>query len=148
MHVWLTKALRISAAPSPIRIVEDQKQTENVKCFSYLGSMITNDVRCTCEIKSSISVAKAALNKEENSFHQQTGHKFKGAIHFQLNWAILLCDAIPDGKKPSKLRSFDRQCSSPQKCTFLLSYTQRTVEFTQGIPHIFSSVLRAVFLHS
>jgi len=23
---------------------------------------------------------------------------FKGPIHSQLNWAILLCDVIPDGK--------------------------------------------------
>jgi len=32
----------------------------------------------------------------------------KGAIQSQLNWAILLCDVIPDGKT-HKLRSFDRQ---------------------------------------
>jgi Na+(H+)/acetate symporter ActP len=30
-------------------------------------------------------------------------------IHSQLYWAILLCDVIPDGKKLSKLRSFERQ---------------------------------------
>ena len=34
----------------------------------------------------------------------------KDAVHSQLNWAILLCDVIPDGeKKLSKLRSFDWQ---------------------------------------
>jgi len=27
----------------------------------------------------------------------QTVH-VKGAIHCQLNWAILLCDVVPDGK--------------------------------------------------
>jgi len=42
----------------------DQKQLENVECFKYLGSMLTNDGRCTCEIKSRIAMAKAAFNKK------------------------------------------------------------------------------------
>jgi hypothetical protein len=29
----------------------------------YLGNMLTNDGRCTCEIKSRITMAKAAFNK-------------------------------------------------------------------------------------
>jgi len=43
----------------------DQKQPENVECFKYLGSMLTNDGRCTCEIKSRINMA---LNKKKNLF--------------------------------------------------------------------------------
>jgi hypothetical protein len=46
----------------------DQKQLENVERFKYLGSMLTNDGRCTCEIKSRIAMAKAALNKKKNLF--------------------------------------------------------------------------------
>jgi hypothetical protein len=42
----------------------DQKQLENVECFRYLGSMLTSDERCTCEIKSRIAMAKAAFNKK------------------------------------------------------------------------------------
>ena len=34
-----------------------QKQLENVECFNYLGSMLTNDGRCTREIKSRIAVS-------------------------------------------------------------------------------------------
>jgi hypothetical protein len=34
-----------------------------VEYFSYFGSMITNDARCTRKIKSSIAMAKAALKK-------------------------------------------------------------------------------------
>ena len=43
----------------------DQKQPENVECFKYLGSILTNDGRCTYEIKSRIAMAKAAFNKRK-----------------------------------------------------------------------------------
>ena len=46
----------------------DQKQLENVKCFKYLGSTLTDDGRCTCEIKSRIAMAKAAFNKKKHLF--------------------------------------------------------------------------------
>jgi hypothetical protein len=39
---------------------------EDVEYFKYLGSMITNDERCTCAIKSRIVMAKAACNKKKN----------------------------------------------------------------------------------
>jgi len=55
--------MRISRQTSPVTI--DQKQLENVECFKYLGSMLTNDGRCTCEIKSRISMAK---DKTKNLF--------------------------------------------------------------------------------
>ena len=60
--------MRISRQPSPVTITIDQKQLENVKCFKYLGSMLTDDGRCTCEIKSRITMAKAAFNKKKNLF--------------------------------------------------------------------------------
>jgi hypothetical protein len=40
----------------------DKEQMENVEYFNYLGSRITNTARCSCEIKSWISIAKAAFN--------------------------------------------------------------------------------------
>jgi hypothetical protein len=40
------------------------EQLENVEYFKYLGSMITNETRCTREIKSRMSMAKAAFNKK------------------------------------------------------------------------------------
>jgi hypothetical protein len=43
----------------------DQKQLENVEGFKYLGSMLINDGRCTCEIKSRIAMAKAAFSKKK-----------------------------------------------------------------------------------
>jgi len=51
-----------------IYITTDQKQLENVECFKYLSSMLTNDGRCTCEIKSKIAIAKAAFSKKKTLF--------------------------------------------------------------------------------
>jgi len=41
----------------------DQKQLENVEYFKYLGSIITNDARCTNGIKPRIVMAKAPFKK-------------------------------------------------------------------------------------
>jgi hypothetical protein len=47
MNVEKNKVMRISRQPSPIQIMINQKQLENVEYFNYLGSMITNDASCT-----------------------------------------------------------------------------------------------------
>ena len=59
MNVEKAKVMRISRQPSPVTIMIEQKQLDNVECFKYLGSILTNDGRCTCEIKSRIAMAKA-----------------------------------------------------------------------------------------
>jgi hypothetical protein len=66
MNVEKTKVMRISRQPSPVTIIIDQKQLENVECFKYMGSMLTNDGKC--EIKSRIAMAKAALNNKKTLF--------------------------------------------------------------------------------
>ena len=38
-----TKVMRISRQPSPVTIMIDQKQLENMECFKYFGSILTND---------------------------------------------------------------------------------------------------------
>jgi hypothetical protein len=59
------------------------KETENVAYFKYLGSIITNDARCTRETKSRISMAKAAFDKERALF---TGKlNFKGETSTMLH---------------------------------------------------------------
>ena len=68
MNVEKTKLMRISRQPSPVTIMIDQKQLDNVECFKYLGSILTNDGRCTCEIKSRAVMAKAAFNKKKTLF--------------------------------------------------------------------------------
>jgi hypothetical protein len=46
----------------------DQKQMVKVESCKYLGSMLKNDGRCACEIKSRLAMAKAALNKKRALF--------------------------------------------------------------------------------
>ena len=42
-----------------------QKQPENMEYFDYLGSLITNDAKCTRGIKYRIAMAKAAFNSSK-----------------------------------------------------------------------------------
>jgi hypothetical protein len=68
MNVEKTKGMRISRHQFPVKIMIDQKQLENAESFKYLRSILTNDGRCTCEIKCRIAMAKAALNKKRTLF--------------------------------------------------------------------------------
>jgi hypothetical protein len=61
INVEKTKVMRTSRQPFPAKIMIDQKQLDNVESFKYLGSILTNDGRCTCEIKCRIAMAKAAF---------------------------------------------------------------------------------------
>ena len=60
MNMEKTKVMRISRQ-FPLKIM-------NVESFKYLGSILTNDGRCTCEIKCRIARAKAAFNKKRTLF--------------------------------------------------------------------------------
>ena len=62
-NVENTKVMRISRQPFPVKIMIDQKQLQNVEPCKYLGSILTNEGRCTCEMKCRIAMAKAAFNK-------------------------------------------------------------------------------------
>jgi hypothetical protein len=57
--------------PFPLQAVTDQKQLENTEYFNYFGSMITNDARCTREIKYRIDMAKAAFNRKNSLFNSK-----------------------------------------------------------------------------
>jgi hypothetical protein len=77
MNVEKIKVMRISRQPSPVTIMIDQNQLANVDCFKYLGSMLINDRRCRCEIKSRISMARAALNKKRALFTSKLDLNFR-----------------------------------------------------------------------
>ena len=58
INVDKAKVMRSSRQPSTVLIMIDQTKVQNVEYLNYFGSMITNDARCTLEIKSRISVEK------------------------------------------------------------------------------------------
>jgi len=52
----------------PSKNYDRPKQLENVESFKYLGSILTNDGRCICEIKCRFAMAKSAFNKKRALF--------------------------------------------------------------------------------
>jgi hypothetical protein len=93
MNVEKTKVMRISSQPYPITIKIDQNQLENVAYFNYLGSMITNDARCTREIKSRIATAKAAFNKKNTLFTSKLDLNLRKKLVKCYIWSIALYGA-------------------------------------------------------
>jgi len=89
MNVVKTKVMRISRQPFPVKIIVDQKQLENVE-FKYLGSMLTNDGRCTCKIKSRIAMAKAAFNKKRAVFTSMLDLKLRKKLVKCYIWSVAL----------------------------------------------------------
>jgi len=69
------------------------KQLEKVESFKYLGSMLTNDGRCTCEIKSRIAMAKAAFNKKRALFTSMLDLKLGKKLVKCYIWSIALYGA-------------------------------------------------------
>ena len=78
-----TKLMRISRQLFPVKIMIDQKQLENVKTFKYLGSILRNDGRCTCELKCRIAMPKAAFNKK--------GALFTSTLYLELSKKLMEC---------------------------------------------------------
>jgi len=93
MNVEKTKVMRISRQPSPVKIMIDQKQLENVESFKYLGSILTNDGRCSCEIKCRIAMAKAAFNKKRTLFTSTLGLELRKKLVKCYVWSIALYGA-------------------------------------------------------
>jgi hypothetical protein len=65
----------------------------NVKCFRYLGSMLTDDGRCTCEIKSRLAMAKAAFNKKTNLFTSKLDFILRKKLVKCYMWSVALYGA-------------------------------------------------------
>ena len=68
MKVEKTKVMKISIKPSPVQFITNEKQPENMQYFNCLGSMITNNARCTREIKSRVAMTKAPFNRKKTLF--------------------------------------------------------------------------------
>jgi hypothetical protein len=71
----------------------DQKQLENVESFKYLGSILTNYGRCTCEIKCRFAMAKATFNKKRTLFTSTLDLELRKKLVKCYVWSIALYGA-------------------------------------------------------
>jgi hypothetical protein len=60
-----TKVMKISGLLSPVQIMVDHKQPDNVEYFNYCNSIVTNNARYAREIKSRIAITRRAFNKKK-----------------------------------------------------------------------------------
>ena len=77
MKVGKLKVKRISRQHFPTQIIMDRKQLKNVVYFNSFGSMVTNDTRCTWDIKFRIDEANAAFKKEEDEEEKQKKRRIR-----------------------------------------------------------------------
>jgi hypothetical protein len=93
INVEKTKVMRISRQLSPVNIMIEQKQLENVESFKYLGRILTNDGRCTCEMKCRIAMAKTAFNKKRTHFISTLDLELRKKLVKCDVWSIAIYDA-------------------------------------------------------
>jgi hypothetical protein len=113
MNMENTKVMRISRQSFPVTIMIDQKQLENVECFKYFGSILTNDGRCTCEIKCRIAMTKAAFSKMRALFTGTLDLELRKKLVKCCIWNIALYGAETGtlwAADPKHLESFQMWC--------------------------------------
>jgi hypothetical protein len=71
----------------------DQNQLVNVESFKYFGSILTNNGRCTCEIKCRIAMAKTAFNKKRTLFTSTLDLELRKKLVKCYIWSIALYGA-------------------------------------------------------
>ena len=64
-----------------------------MESFKYLGRILTNDGRCTCEIKCRTAMAKAAFNKKRVLFTSTLDLELRKKIVKCYIWSIALYGA-------------------------------------------------------
>ena len=75
-----------------------------MESFKYLGSILTNDGRCTCEIKCRIAMAKAAFNKKRALFTCTLDLELRKKLVKCYVWSIALY-----GAETWRLRAVDQK---------------------------------------
>jgi hypothetical protein len=66
---------------------------ESVEYFNSLGSLITSNARCTCEIKSRIAMTEAALNKKKTLFTSKLDLNLRNTLVKCYIWSTALYGA-------------------------------------------------------
>ena len=73
-----------------VNIKIDGQSIEQVKCFKYLGSNITEDGRSLVDVKSRIALAKDAFNKRKELLTKGLSKKLKKRMVKILIWPVVL----------------------------------------------------------
>ena len=60
----------------------------------YLGSTVINEARCTCEIKRTIAMEKAAFNRKKTLFTRKLDFHFRKKLVKYYSWDIALYGAV------------------------------------------------------
>jgi hypothetical protein len=71
----------------------DETQLENVEYFKCVDRMVTNDARCTREIKSGVSVAKSTFNKMKALFASKLDLNLRTKLVMCYIWCTAVCGA-------------------------------------------------------
>jgi hypothetical protein len=103
--------MRISRQTFPVKIMIEQKHLENVGYFNYLGSILTNDGRCTGEVKCRIAVAKAAFSKKRALFAGTVDLELRKKLVKCYSWSVALC-----GAETGRVRAVIRNSWEVLKC--------------------------------
>jgi len=90
MNVEKTEMMRISRQPSSVHIMRDQKQPGNVEYYKHFSSMITNDARCTREIKPCIALETAVSKTKQTPFTSKLDANLRKKILKCYIWSITL----------------------------------------------------------
>jgi hypothetical protein len=77
MKVDEIEVIRISRELSPLQIMMDQKQLENVEYVKHLGKMVVNNARCTRKIESRNVATKAAFYRTKTPFASKLDLHFR-----------------------------------------------------------------------
>ena len=93
MNVEKSKVMRISRQPFPVQVTTDQTQLKNVEYLKHLGSIITNNARCTRRVKSRTAMAKAAFKKKKNLFTSKLDLNLRKKLVKCYTWSIALYGA-------------------------------------------------------
>jgi len=87
---WKNKSNEIFETTIPSINYNRQNQLENVESFKYFGSILTNNGRCTCEIKCRIVMAKTAFKKKRILFTSALDLELRKKLVKCYIWSIAL----------------------------------------------------------
>src|SRR5579863_383393 len=92
INIKKTKTMLVSKSNigGTVSIVIDGQLVEQVNKFQYLGSMMTEDWRCTTEVKRRIAMAKDAFSKRKELLSQNMSRAVRKKIIKTVVWSVAL----------------------------------------------------------